>query len=316
MRASITATASAQRSAVRLVDMKFHHKLIEFIICLSTGIASAALAQDAVFLPGSGGMQLKAWHYKPSGHGDPKPVVIALHGCGGLYATSGERKGLLNARHHAMGQMLADQGYHAVFLDSFGSRGIDGVCSEAQRLKNGIRVSTDERRSDTLAALAWVRTQPWADSQGNNIALLGWSQGAQALLASTDARNSSVKASGIPFKTAVAFYPGCVEAVRTGYRPNTALTLLLGADDDWTLPEPCIKLGEQLQAKGDDVTVKVYPSAVHGFDNPNLGITTRNDVPSRSAARAGQGVQSGQNPAAWEDSWALLRKILKKAFQP
>jgi dienelactone hydrolase len=288
--------------------------------CTSLLIVGAAFilkaqAQEAVSLPGAGGLQIEAWHYKPLGDDSPKPVVIALHGCDGLYATFGVRKGQLSARHHAMGEMLAAQGYHAIFPDSFGSRGIDGICSEAQRLRHGVQVGMDERRSDTLATLAWVRRQAWADAKRNNIALLGWSNGAQTLLASTDAGHPAVKAAGAPFKTAIAFYPGCVQASRTGYRPNTSLTLLLGADDDWTLPEPCIKLGETLKQKGDAVTVKVYLGAVHGFDNPTPGVRTFDNIPSRSPLRAGQGVQAGQNPAAREDSWQRVREVLKLAFQ-
>lgn len=269
-------------------------------------------AQEVLSVPGSAGLALKTWHYKPAGDLAPKPAVIALHGCGGLYATSGMRKGQINARHQAMGEMLAAQGYHVLFPDSFGSRGIESICSEVQRLKNGIRVDRDERRADTLAVLAWLRTQPWVDTQRNNIAVLGWSNGAQTVLAATDGGNRFVKTAGLPFKTAIAFYPGCVEAIRVGYRPNTQLTLLLGADDDWTLPEPCIKLGEQLKAKGDDVTVKVYPGAAHDFDTPLPGIRTRSDVPSRT--RPGEGVRVGQNAAAREDSWALVRSILLQAF--
>lgn len=281
--------------------------------------AWAVKAQGAIELPGPGGVQLRAWHYKPSGDmQSPKPVVIALHGCGGLYATAGVRKGQLNARHHAMGEMLASQGYHAVFPDSFGSRGIEGICSATQRLKNGIRVGTEERRADTLAALAWVRTQPWADAygnrQGDRIALLGWSHGGITALAATDKNHPAVAAAGLPFRAVIAFYPGCVDAARSGYRPNAPLTLLLGADDDWTLPEPCIELGERLKSKGDAVRVKVYSGAVHGFDTPISGMRTFSDIPSRSPARAGQGVKSGQNPAAWEDSWGLVREILKLAF--
>lgn len=277
--------------------------------------AGLAQAQQAVKLPAQAGLVIQAWHFQAErGDGGAQPVVIALHGCGGLYATAGARKGQLNARHYAMGEMLASQGYHVVFPDSFGSRGIEGICFEAQRLKNGIRVGMDERRADTLATLAWVRQQPWTDASRNNIGLLGWSNGAQTLLATTDGNHPAVKASGLPFKTAIAFYPGCVEASRTGYRPNTQLTMLLGADDDWTLPEPCIKLGEQLKAKGDGVMVKVYPGAVHDFDNPVPGVRTRSDVPSRSPARSGQGVQVGQNPAAREDSWQVVRETLASAF--
>jgi dienelactone hydrolase len=286
-----------------------------FAVAFSAIVASPAFAQEALILPGLGSVQLKTWHYKSVGDtAAPKPVVIALHGCGGLYATAGTRKGQLNARHHAMGQMLQAQGYHVIFPDSFSSRGIEGICSEAQRLSNGIRVSIDERRADTLAALAWLRLQPWADAQRNQFAVLGWSNGGTALLAATDVGNSAVKEAGLPFKTAIAFYPGCVDANRTSYRPNTSLTLLLGADDDWTLPEPCIAMGERLVKLGDAVTVKVYPGAVHDFDTPLPGLRSRSDVPSRSPARAGQGVQVGQNPAAREDSWQRVRNILKDAF--
>ncbi len=284
-----------------------------FALCTGVLYSAFALAQQTVQLPGPGGAQLKAWHYLPASESAAmKPVVIALHGCGGLYATAGERKGQLNVRHHAMGQMLAEQGYHAVFPDSFGSRGVEGVCSEVQRLKNAVKIDMPERRADTLATLAWVRAQSWADPK--RVALLGWSNGAMTLLAATDANQPSVKAAE-PFATAIAFYPGCVNAAREGYQPNTSLTLLLGADDDWTLPGPCIALGEKLQSQGYKVTVKVYPGAVHDFDTPLPGIRTRSDIPSRSPARAGQGVQVGQNLAAREDSWGLVRAILRESFK-
>jgi dienelactone hydrolase len=282
-------------------------------LCFAPLASALATAQQTTQLPGPGGVQLKAWHYKPASVDvAPKPVVIALHGCGGLYATTGARKGQLNARHHAMGEMLSEQGYHAVFPDSFGSRGIEGICSEVQRLKNGIAVGMPERRADVLAVLAWVRAQSWADPK--RVAILGWSHGAMTLLAATDTKQSSVKAAQ-PFTTAIAFYPGCVNAAREAYQPNTPLTLLLGADDDWTLPGPCIALGEKLQRQGHQVTVKVYEGAVHDFDTPLPGLRTRADIPSRSPARAGQGVQMGQNPAAREDSWALVRAILRESFK-
>jgi dienelactone hydrolase len=287
-------------------------------IGLALGGAGLALAQDTVSVPGPDGLPIKAWHYKPTSDGiQAKPVVIALHGCGGLYATTGGRKGLLNARHHAMGEMLAQQGYHAVFPDSFGSRGIETICGPTAQSQNGIKVSTDERRADTLATLAWVRTQPWADTAAprNHVALLGWSHGAMTLLATTDANHNAAKAAGEPFKTAIAFYPGCVTTDRQGYRPNTPLTMLLGADDDWTLPGPCIKMAERLQKLGDQVTIKVYPDAVHDFDTPVPGLRTRNEIPSNSPARAGLGVLVGQNPAARADSWQRVRDILKLAFQ-
>lgn len=292
---------------------------IIFYPLLAALTVSSALAQEAVSLSGPDGVVLKAWHYKPlhdkleNGSVVRKPVVVALHGCGGLYSTGGARNGKPNARHHAMGQMLAGQGYHTVFPDSFGSRGVPSICGQAQQPKNGVQIGIEERRADTLAVQTWVRAQPWADAQ--HIALLGWSHGAMTLLASTDRQNAQIKAAGAPFRAAIAFYPGCVNADKAGYRPNTPLTLLLGADDDWTLPEPCIRMADRLKRAGDDVSLTVYPDAVHDFDTPLPGIRTRSDVPSRRpGAAAGEGVKVGQNPAAREDSWRQVREILKKAF--
>lgn len=57
-------------------------------------------------------------------------TVIALHGCGGLYATAGSRKGQLNARHQAMADLLVSEGYNAVFPDSLTPRGEIELCTQ------------------------------------------------------------------------------------------------------------------------------------------------------------------------------------------
>jgi dienelactone hydrolase len=238
--------------------------------------------------------------------------VIALHGCGGLYAASGARKGLLNARHQAMGDMLAGEGYHVVFPDSLTARGERSICVQ----KIGTRSITQlQRRVDALGTLAWVRQQPWADAQ--KVAVLGWSHGGSAVLAATDAAHAQVQASNLaPFKVALAFYPGCADSVRTGYQPNTALTFFLGADDDWTPPAPCIALAQQLQAQQTGpqqaVELNVYAGAVHDFDNPLPGVRERPEIPSRLVP--GKGVMAGQNPAARQASWERVKVLLREAL--
>ena len=49
-----------------------------------------------------------------------------LHGCGGAYA----RDGVLNARHRRWGELLTANGYVALLLDSFSSRGVKKLCTE------------------------------------------------------------------------------------------------------------------------------------------------------------------------------------------
>ena len=286
-----------------------------------------AHAQQALDVPSLDGVNLKAWKFDPRPTGGPtfpstskisthtpKPVVIALHGCGGLYATSGARKGLLNARHQAMGEMLAAQGYHVVFPDSLTPRGETSLC--VQTMGNR-KITQRERRADALGTLAWVRKQPWADPA--RVALLGWSHGGSAVLAATDIQHAQVKASGGPFITTRAFYPGCSESLKNGYVPNAPLTLLLGADDDWTPSGPCAELAEGLMHSngariGPRVAYVSYSGAVHDFDNPLPGVREHKDIPSR--LHPGKGVMAGQHPVAREDSWNRVREVLAQAFKP
>jgi dienelactone hydrolase len=305
-------------------------RLLPGLAPLWLALCSAQLqAQQEVELPSLDGMQLKAWWFaaaptvlstgpKTEPETDPqtnaakRPVVIALHGCGGLYAASGVRKGLLNARHQAMGEMLAGEGYHVVFPDSLTARGERSICVQ----KIGTRsITQQQRRVDALGALAWVRQQPWADAQ--KVAVLGWSHGGSAVLAATDATHAQVQASNLaPFKVALAFYPGCTDSVRSGYQPNTALTFFLGADDDWTPPAPCIALAQQLQAQqtgpAQAVELNVYAGAVHDFDNPLPGVRERPEIPSRLFP--GKGVKAGQNPAARQASWERVKVLLREAL--
>lgn len=114
------------------------------------------------------------------------------------------------------------------------------------------------------------------------------------------------------FKTALAFYPGCAESRKNDYRPNTPLTLFLGADDDWTPPIPCAELAQQLKADKLPVELNVYEGAVHDFDNPVGDVKERKDVPSR--LHAGRGVMVEPTPAARDKAYARLKEILKAAL--
>jgi dienelactone hydrolase len=297
--------------------MRLHQHTISLACSLLALVCACAHAQQETTLPSLDGTELKAWWFKPStaapqGDASKRPVVVAMHGCGGLYATSGARKGLLNARHQAMGEMLASEGYHVVFPDSLTARGETSICSQVIGQRN---ITQQQRRIDALGALAWVRQQPWAD--GQRVALLGWSHGGSAVLAATDATHAQVQASKLaPFKTALAFYPGCADALQRGYQPNTAITFFLGADDDWTPPASCIALAQQLQAQQIDpkhnVELNVYPGAVHDFDTPLPGVRERRDVPSR--LYPGKGVMAGQNPAARKASWERVKAVLRQAL--
>lgn len=230
-------------------------------------------------------------------------TVVALHGCGGLYATTGLRKGQLNARHQAMADLLLAEGYSAVFPDSLTPRGETELCTQ----KIGSRkIDQTERRADVLGTLAWVASQPWA--QPGRIALLGWSHGGSTVLSSTDATRADVRGQAVKPAIAVAFYPGCAAAIKSGYKPSAPLVLMLGEKDDWTPPAPCVALGNSVGAE-----VNLYADSHHDFDNPVGEVRLRKDVPN--GVNPGQGVHVGPNPVAREQAYARLRLLLAKALK-
>ncbi len=279
-----------------------------------SGLSHAAQPSEVV-ITSLDATPLKAWVFFPGempGTQRPKDAkrgtVVALHGCGGLYATGGARKGQLNARHQAMADLLVAEGYNVVFPDSLTSRRETSLCAKPIGSRD---ITQRERRADALGTLAWVAQQPWADAA--RVAVLGWSHGGSAVLAATDDSNKIVKNQPFTFKTALAFYPGCAESRKNDYRPNTPLTLFLGADDDWTPPIPCAELAQQLQADKLPVELHVYEGAVHDFDNPIGGVTERKNIPSR--LYEGRGVMAGANPAMREKAYRRVKEILKEALQ-
>ena len=276
------------------------------LYALIMGICVPGAAQIASF-SSLDGTQIKALVFHPASPADgqaSRGTVVALHGCGGLYGTTGARKGRLNARHEAMADLLVAEGYSAVFPDSLTPRGETELCTQ----KIGSRkIDQTERRADVLGTLAWVATQPWA--QPNRIALLGWSHGGSAVLSATDASRTDVRAQSVKPAVAVAFYPGCAAALKSGYKPSAPLVLMLGEKDDWTPPGPCVALGQAVGAE-----VNVFADSYHDFDNPTGQVRLRKDVPN--GVNPGQGVHVGANPVAREKAYARLKVLLAKAFKP
>jgi dienelactone hydrolase len=246
------------------------------------------------------------------------PAVVALHGCGGMYSETLARRDRLTLRHQAMADLLVAEGYAVLFPDSFNPRGRREICS----LKLGNqRITQDNRRLDVLAALEFLRTRPEID--GTRVALLGWSHGGSATLAAINRRHPVVTqflAAETPgdkfYRTAVAFYPGCIESMRTrfGYAPATAVSIFIGESDDWTSPTPCVALGERMAAIKEPLQVRTYPDAHHGFDAPNMFAPLHLDVPN--GVHPGQGVTIAPNAAAREDAYGRMKEQLRAALAP
>src|SRR6202171_3908271 len=178
------------------------HVLSVILFLTLFGVACPA---DAAPLPApvqveipSGTAILHAQLYKPDGDG-PFPVVIALHGCGGL---GGHSEPVL-PRYRDWAEQLLKAGNAVLLPDSYGSRELGPQC----RVKGERRLSARrERVADIMAAWQWLQQQPWTARE--RISLLGWAHGASAVLWAVRPQLSSRNLEP-DFRSAIAFYPNC-----------------------------------------------------------------------------------------------------------
>lgn len=272
-------------------------RLPALVLLVLAGMCSASIAADfervALATGPLGKGTFAGMLAKPPGAG-PFPVVVAMHGCGGLYTA----KGSLQSRERDWADRLVAQGYAVLLTDSFNPRGFRQICTVRERA-----IQPKDRAEDAAAAARWLATQPWADA--SRLALMGWSHGAMSVLWTVRAGFMS---GPVRYKTAIAFYPGCREVLKQAdWRAAIPLTLLLGAADDWTQPGPC----RELAAKGGAKMIE-YAGAYHGFDAPGSKVRVRTGL---ATVKGGQ-AHVGTNPAARAAAIDDVGRILAEALAP
>lgn len=285
----------------------------------SSATPTAEPVVTRVRLPGdAGNPALTAYWFTPREGSTPRtqplPVVVALHGCGGLVdmRVAAKRAGTieevidpaaaLQSRYREYAQWLTERGYAVLMPDSFSARGkAQGICTESFDARS---IDDKTRRADAIAALRWVAGQPGIDMR--RIVLLGWSNGAQAVLAAIDA--SRPWPAGTPnVDRAVAFYPGCKRAVQQhDFRLRTPLLLMIGGADDWTPATRCAMLQNAVQSRQPNARfrLEIYPGAYHGFDGTSE-LHVRRDIAARHGATVTVGGDAVARVAALAqlDSW-------------
>ncbi len=252
---------------------------------------------EAVTFPSQAadGATLTAYWRKPAGN-TPTPVIVALHGCNGLFTL----RGALTRREIDWSQRFVGLGYAVLLVDSFNPRGFRGVC----KLKAHERtVRPFDRARDAAAAVAWLARNPAIDKR--RIAMIGWSHGGSSVLWGIDSRLAH---EGVEIRAAVAFYPGCrVPAESEKWAPRIPLTILMGDADDWTPPESC----RTLAAKHPSIRLIEYAGAVHGFDAPNTPLTTLTGLGLTKDGTA----KIGTDPKARSAAIAEVERLLVEAFK-
>ena len=226
-----------------------------------------AMAADAAPLPAPSQVDiplakgtLHAQLYRPEGEG-PFPTVIALHGCGGL---AGHSEPVL-PRYRDWAEQLLKAGIAVLLPDSYGSHELGPQCRVKERERRVL--ARRERLADILASRQWLVQQPWVAR--DRISLLGWANGASALLWAVRPQLSSRNVEP-DFRSAVAFYPDCRISSSLGWSARIPTLLLIGANDDVSSPPACRQMVDGARGRSALARIVVYPGAYHDFDRANL----------------------------------------------
>ena len=231
-----------------------------------------------------------------------KPVIIGLHGCGGPLDANDKLSPFL-ARYAAY---FNAEGYDFLVPDSFTPRGEKSICGtpNAQR-----RITELDRREDVFAAMRWLGAQPDVDTK--RVAVVGWSHGAQTVLAVVNANDSFVAAQLHRPTAAVAFYPGCFSLAKGGnYKLGAPILMMVGELDNWTPARHCVTFHEQMRiTSGPLFDLVVYPGSYHGFDSLSK-VVERSGVGNTASGKA----MVGGNSEAMQGSHQRLFDFLALHF--
>ena len=185
---------------------------------------------------------------KPEGAG-PFAAVIIAHGCFGT-----------DTNNAAWAKRLNSWGYAVIIVDSFKSRQVSTVCDSPKK------VSPVTRAFDIYGAAAYLRKQPFINP--DRIGVIGFSHGGWTALYVAQ-QYFPERAQEPAVQAVISFYPWCEKSrLKTTSVP---LLVLAGQEDEWTPVSRCHKfIKAQKSGYRENITLKVYDGAYHGFDDSDL----------------------------------------------
>lgn len=183
------------------------------------------------------------------GTAGPYPVIILLHGCGGIGSDGSHEE------HWA--DRLNGWGYAALVVDSLHPRGMTEVCSSLAKS----RLNTLDRAGDAINAALAVGGAAGVDAQ--RIGVVGFSHGGSSAVMLTQQAFVSFRPRLI--KGSVDYYGACYFPQDHGAVP--LLVLAGGADTLGNAAQTCTTFAAA-QPPDRAIDLVIYPDVYHEFDNP------------------------------------------------
>lgn len=186
-----------------------------------------------------------AFNLKVQTSSTPVPSIIISHG-GSCRLPQDEM----------WGAKFRDWGYNVVIIDHCTARHLSP--------HTGVEpppLSTADRVNDYIATAEWIRVQKW---HLGKVAVFGISRGGEAVLRASDTRFSRGRRGleGMAeLDVYIALYPACSTFPNA---PRAPLLILHGELDNLADFSNC----EYSTREHENLTIKTYPNAHHGFDIP------------------------------------------------
>ena len=156
-------------------------------------------------------------------------------------------------------ERFRDLGIATFRINSFDPRGV------ITTIGNQRAVSEWSMVADAYRVLALLATHPAIDPEF--IGIIGWSKGGQtAYLTAFEPVRRAARVGELRFAVHFPFYRGCLQEVRM---PMTGVPMRehIGALDDYTGTKRCVSEAHSKRAAGNDVEIRLYSGAYHGFDS-------------------------------------------------
>lgn len=193
------------------------------------------------------------------------PVVIMLHGCGGLRPFQND-----------VAEVAVSAGAAAVQIDSYAPRRISRAAALAT-VCTGAQLHGRERAGDLYATMAWVRRQSWADPE--RIIAVGWSHGGWTIMdaLALHAGAEMERATGLSdiakeplhgLTAAMLVYPYTNVGSLTGRREwrLTPRSVAIVAEHDYIVG-PSRGALERQRARGAPLEIIMFPNTTHAFED-------------------------------------------------
>jgi len=187
----------------------------------------------------------------PQGTTGRVPVVIMLHGAGGLVASNELWSRILNA-----------MGVATFAIDSHSGRNLDNISANQGALSFFAYTLDAYRAQELLAAHSRI--------DAGRMALMGTSRGGRGALYASLKRFRDTWASGKDFAAYILLYAACASPSVIGEEDvsDRPIRQFHGGSDDVVGIAPCRTFYERLRANGKDAQLTEFPNVLHLFDNP------------------------------------------------